>query len=198
MLLKPKIRFLVLSDIHYPLKRLPTTKEIKNIDACLILGDVPTNTILQFQKILNCKIYGVLGNHDTYNTFENTEVINLNGNTIKIKGLKLGGIEGSNEYKKDSLYVMHSNVESVKISKKLDKDIDILISHESPYCKYSYSANKCGLLGVSSVILNNKPSMVLHGHHHINDKYQINKSKCFCLYRVNIIDTKGHIKYLNL
>lgn len=198
MFFKPKLNFLVISDIHHPLKRLPTKEELKKIDVCLILGDVPKDIILQFQNILSCEIYGVLGNHDTYDTFKETKVIDLNGKTVNIKGLKIGGIEGSCKYKANSPYVMHTHTESVNISKELDKDINILISHESPYCKYTYAANKCGLLGVSSVILKNKPFMALHGHHHVNDQYQIDKTECFCLYRVNIVNTKGCVKHLDV
>lgn len=164
-----KIRLLLISDTHGDLsletKLQSFLKSIKEYDLCCILGDISDNDYkIILEVVPKNKIVALLGNHDRYGLIEEKGLYNLNGKTIKVNGLTIGGIEGSFKYK-DEHFPSFTHEESISFIKKLPK-VDILLSHDKPYICNNYDLVHDGLKGITKYIYENKVPINIHGHIH--------------------------------
>ena len=93
------INILIITDTHNCLYYDDESiKKIKNAkyDVCLLLGDITNSDIYEILKIVpNEKIYGLLGNHDGLDRFEESKIRNLNGQVITINNVRIAGLQGS-------------------------------------------------------------------------------------------------------
>lgn len=168
-----KIKLLLISDTHGDLsletKLQCFLKSIKEYDLCCILGDISDNDYkIILEVVPKNKIVALLGNHDRYGLIEEKGLYNLNGKTIKVNGLTIGGIEGSFKYK-DEHFPSFTHEESISFIKKLPK-VDILLSHDKPYIYNNYDPVHDGLKGITKYIYENKVPINIHGH--IHESYQ--------------------------
>ena len=62
------------------------------------------------------KIYGLLGNHDGLDRFEESKIRNLNGQVITVNNVRIAGLQGSHRYKMGD-YGMYSHEETEEILK---------------------------------------------------------------------------------
>ena len=185
-------RILIVSDIHFPLNEKEQEMLKENFDICLLLGDIPKDVLQSIDTNNKCKFYGIYGNHDTndmYNDIKNLKYIHRHC-VIEEDETSIIGISGSSKYKKSSSYCMFSQEEILDITKNMRK-VDILISHDSPYQIHSTSKNKEGFKGITEYIKKNKPKLHLYGHHHITKAYMIDETLCICNYRLGIIEKNG-------
>lgn len=94
---KYNVKILFITDTHdcltYEKDTLEFIKSIKEYDACILLGDHSAKDLEEILKIVpNNKIYGVLGNHDSWDKYEVHNINNINGKVVDIKGMKVAGI----------------------------------------------------------------------------------------------------------
>ena len=184
-------KILIISDIHFPLSEKETDIINKKYDICLLLGDISKDILLSLNTKTMCRFYGVYGNHDTENMYQDINGLeNIHDHQIIEKAFSIIGINGSSKYKEHTPYCMLSQEESLTISQNLPK-CDILISHDSPYQIHSTSINKEGLKGISEYININKPKLHLYGHHHTIKSYMLDETLCICNYRIGYIDING-------
>lgn len=172
-MLDGKIKLLVISDTHGDLslntKLQSFLKSIKEYDLCCILGDISDNDYeIILEVVPKNKIVALLGNHDRYGLIEEKELYNLNGKTVKVNGLMIGGIEGSFKYK-DEHFPSFTHEKSISYIKGLPK-VDILLSHDKPYTYNNYDPVHDGLKGITKYIYENKVPINIHGH--IHESYQ--------------------------
>ena len=181
-------RILVISDIHFPLTNREMRVLAQDFDECWVLGDVPREILFKLDN-KSYPVIGVLGNHDTHDSFEGLHIINANGTTVESNGITIAGIEGSSKYK-NSPYVMLSQHDSEKLAKHMEA-ADVLISHDSARYEHSEELHKEGLEGITQYIEKYHPLLHIYGHHHEHKEYKRGKTLCICNYRLGIIEPTG-------
>lgn len=165
------LKMLVISDTHSTLVCNDVFKELvkDDYDVCLLLGDLSCSDIEIIKKsITNKPIYGVVGNHDSWDLLSKYEIEDIHCKQVEVKGVKISGFGGALKYKPGNDYPCYSDKESYDLTKKIAKS-DIFISHDSPKKLYEKRGAKSGLIGITSYIVKNKVPLNIHGHHHIND-----------------------------
>lgn len=159
----------------------------KDFDIVISLGDNSYYDFLEIKNYINKNIYGILGNHDSFRTLEESEIINIHKKSILIKSFNISGYQGSCKYKK-GYFPSSTQEESIEILNKMPKS-DILISHEGPYLLYGNELSHCGLQGITNYINKNKPLLNIHGHYHKNIKTEINNTTVVSVYGIVRINT---------
>lgn len=186
-----KIKLLIITDTHNCLYYDKESMEkIRNAeyDICLILGDVTNSDIYEILKVVPYeKIYGLLGNHDGLDRFDESGIRNLNGKVVNIKGVSIAGIQGSFRYKQGD-YGMYTHEESIQIAENMP-GADILVSHDRPFIKDNHDNVHDGLKGITYYLYKNHVPLEIHGHLH-EESEEILKSgtKVIGAYKVAIIE----------
>ena len=185
-----KLKLLVISDCHtLTLEEVEKIKEI-TYDACIFLGDIEGKYLDWFLRYVpKEKAYGILGNHDTFDLLEKRNITNLHLNCIEINGVKIMGFQGAPKYKNNNIFPLYTQEESEELLKNTEK-VDILVSHDGPYQLYNSNNSHCGFIGITKYLRKNKIPLNIHGHHHINSKKKIRKTKVICVYRCCLISGK--------
>ena len=181
-------RILVISDIHFPLTEREMRVLAQDFDECWVLGDVPRDILFKLEN-KPYPVLGVLGNHDTHESFEGLSILNVNGVAVEQNGVTIAGIEGSSKYK-NSPYVMLSQYDSEQLAKKTPA-ADVLLSHDSGRYEHSEEVHKEGLQGITEYIAKHHPLLHIYGHHHEHREYKRGKTLCICNYRLGIIEKTG-------
>lgn len=187
------LNMLIIADTHgcLSIEDIPND----NFDVCLLLGDVyECDLRLIKESITNVPIYGILGNHDGFQTLNMYEIENIHNKIINIKGIKIAGIQGSLRYKNSDM-PLYTDEESKEIASSLGK-ADILISHDSP--KFLYSIDDyahSGLQGITDYCENNNILLNIHGHHHENATHVLeNGTIAVCCYGVRVLKGDANAK----
>lgn len=168
------LKILFIADTHNCLhgknEILEYIKNNKDYDCCILLGDHSSEDLSKILQIVPIdKIYGVLGNHDSWDKYKQFGISDLNGKVIKIKGAKVAGIGGSFKYKNVSDYVLYTHEESVKIAENM-RNADILVTHDIPYLNDNHNPAHDGLKGITKYIYKNHVPIHIHGHLHEDSK----------------------------
>lgn len=167
-----KINAIMFADTHGSLKydKLKILdNEIKKykIHTILTLGDIKMDELFRVQefadknKILD--LYGVLGNHDKENYFDNLHIKNLHGKKIEINGISFSGWQGSLKYKEEN-YLGYTQEESLLMMNNIP-NADILISHDIPKQDGSTHHHQ-GLEGIKIYMDDGHAKLNFHGHVH--------------------------------
>jgi predicted phosphodiesterase len=188
---KNNITILFISDTHNAL--YGKEKEFSIIakeyyDICILLGDHSNSDIEIILKYVPLeKVYGILGNHDSFTLYENFNIRNLHNMKIEINGVKITGFQGSFKYTdKDKPFFSHE--ESVEILNNLEY-ADIFVTHDKPFLNDNNDPPHDGLKGITNYIYKNKIPFHVHGHLHNNDIKELkNKTISCCVYPFKIID----------
>lgn len=165
-----KINILFIADTHncleYDIETLNFIKTVNNYECCILLGDHSANDLNTITKIIpKHKLYGVLGNHDSWQKYDKYLINDINGKVINIDGVRIAGISGSFKYKDSEEYALYSHEESIKIAKQIP-DADILVTHDRPFIKKNFGDAHDGLKGITEYIYSNHISLHIHGHLH--------------------------------
>lgn len=187
------LKILFIADTHNCLKNdnevLNYIKEQNNYDYCILLGDHSASDLEEILKIIPLnKICGVLGNHDSWEKYNNYGIDNINGNIININGVKIAGIGGSFKYKNTEDYVLYTHEESIEIANKME-EADILVTHDKAFTEDNHNPTHDGLKGITEYIYKNHIALHIHGHlHEENEQILKNGTKSICLYMAKIIE----------
>lgn len=190
-----KINILFIADTHNCLESdvqtLNFIKEAKNYDCCILLGDHSANDLNVITKIVpNDKLYGVLGNHDSWNKYDEYSITDLNGKVVEINGVRIAGMSGSYKYKDSNEYAMYSHEDSIKIADSMG-EADILVSHDKPFTEDRHNWAHDGLKGITEYIYKNHISTHIHGHlHEESQEILKNGTKSICLYMAKVIEVE--------
>lgn len=195
-----EIKILFISDTHnalYGKEKEFSELSKKDYDICILLGDHSNSDIDIILKYIPLdKIYGILGNHDTFTLYENYNIKTLHNTIIEINGVRIAGFQGAFKYtSKDKPLYTHE--ESLNILNNLGSS-DIFVTHDKPFIIDNNDPPHDGLKGITNYIYMNNVPFHIHGHLHNNDKI-ILKNKCisYCVYPFKLIkfDSNGIEKY---
>lgn len=190
---KHNLKILFIADTHNCLKEgnetLKFIQEQKNYDYCILLGDHSANDLQEILKIIpNNKIFGVLGNHDSWDKYSEYGINNIDGKVINVNGIRIAGISGSFKYKDSENYALYTHEESIEVANKMGY-ADILISHDKPFTEDNHCPAHDGLKGITEYLYKNRVPLNIHGHLH-EDSEQIlkNGTKCIGLYMTKLLE----------
>ena len=178
-----RIKMIIIADTHSCLKEdefYQFMTEHEEYDVCLLLGDHSVGDVNTILKYVNEeKIYALLGNHD-HNYIDKFNLKNLNGQVVKVNGVKLLGIQGSYKYKPDD-FPAFTQKESIEFLNNKEK-VDILVSHDAPYgFSDKNDVAHQGLFGISYYLFKNRVPYCIHGHLHTPYKREmINGTRVNC------------------
>lgn len=190
---KHKVRILFVADTHNDLQYDDNALSvIKNegYDCCILLGDHSHNDLkLILQYIPSHKIYGILGNHDTWGQYHRYGVKDIHCRGFLCNGVKIIGLSGSYKYKETDTYAMLTQQESVRLTSEFP-NCDILVTHAKAM-DLSCDKNNCshdGLLGIATYIQRCSPTYHVHGHMHVNNTEIINNTISVGVYGAKVIE----------
>ncbi len=197
------IKLLVVSDTHeylaYNHKWQEKLLNAKDYDLCCVLGDISNGdieTVLEY--IPKEKIIGILGNHDDFDFLKKYDIQDINGKTVDVNGIKIGGIQGAIRCYGKYDYPCFSHSDSIKFMDNMEK-VDVLLSHSGPFYDYNDDPFHNGLKGITKYLYKNKIPINIHGHLHKNkQKFLNNGTLVQCIYGVELIEIKdGKIKVVS-
>jgi Icc-related predicted phosphoesterase len=180
------MKILAISDQVVPNIYSPHIRErFGDVDMVLGCGDLPYSYMEFVTTILSVPCFYIHGNHDRPMHTENGRTIaepggwiNLDGRTVKAKGLILGGLEGSMRYRPNAPYQYTEAAMTLKVwrmwpsllmHRLFDKRyLDILITH-APACGIHDGEDLChrGFQTFLRFMSRYRPRYLLHGHQHL-------------------------------
>jgi Icc-related predicted phosphoesterase len=179
------MKILAVSDKEDPLIHSPRVGErFGDVDLVVGCGDLQYTYMEYIATMLSQPCLYVHGNHDREQHLSNGQVLkepggwtNIDGRTIKIKGLILGGLEGSRRYQPfkpyqyseaDMTFKIWRMAASMFIHRIFDgRYLDILITHAAP-CGIHDEEDVChrGFTTFLRFMRRFRPRYLLHGHIH--------------------------------
>lgn len=174
-LLSSDLKILAIADTHGAvsankwllngLKDYSTTE----FDIVVFLGDIPTDDLRLLIKFVSGKIIiGVLGNHDTYKTFEDLPITNMHSRMLVTENnIWLAGLQGSIRYNTNESSPMLTHKGSIKAINNF-WPADILFTHDVYYDSNPKNTDYChkGLAGITEYIYRSRVPLHIHGHTH--------------------------------
>lgn len=189
--LSKNISLLIITDthncLHYDEESLEKIRSA-NYDVCLLLGDVTPGDIHEILKIVpQDKIYGLLGNHDSFNVLSEANIKNFHGKVIEVNGVRIAGMQGSHRYKQGE-HVLYTHEESIEIADKMEQ-ADILVSHDRPFLIDNKDKVHDGLKGITYYCYKNHIKIQVHGHLHDDTEETLkNGTKVYGKYKVAVLN----------
>lgn len=158
---------------------------LSDFDLILSCGDLPPQYLTFLVTMARCPLVYVMGNHDDcYSTHPPEGCICADGQLIKIAGLRILGLGGSNRYKLGhNQYTqpeMKKKIKKLRGKIKRNKGLDILLTH-SPARGLNDSEDipHQGFEAFNELIAETQPKYFIHGHVHMNYNYKIPRiSEC--------------------
>ncbi len=156
-----------------------------DVDMVLACGDLPYYYLEYIVSMLNVPCFFVHGNHDRpEHTSDGRTItepegwINLNGRSVKVKDIFVGGLEGSIRYKpfaphqyteKEMTYKVWRMTPGLMMNRMLQgRALDILIAHAPPYGIHDGEDwPHRGFKAFLRLMERFRPRYLLHGHKHI-------------------------------
>ncbi len=206
---KNYLKLLVISDIVEDVIYSPAlTRNFNDIDLVLSCGDLPLYYLEYIVTLLNVPLGYVRGNHGkeveytSYNgaITEPGGCTNLDNRVGKIKGLLIGGLEGSMRYNWSSDFQYNNWQMRLKVLRMIPllhfnrivygRYLDILITHAPPY-KIHDQNDLChtGFKVFRTFMDMFKPRYLFHGHIHL---YNRNATWRTWYKQTEVINAYGH------
>lgn len=135
-------------------------------DVMFLLGDMDFYQIRRLDEAFDCPKFGVLGNHDGPDFYENTSIQNVHGRAITWNGIRIGGLEGAPFYNKRK-YLQYTEQEAKEVLHGMGK-CDILLSHSNPMLVPSFDTKDShrGFQALTDYLMEYEPRFLFHGHTH--------------------------------
>lgn len=196
-----QVRVMLFSDFHNTVHYDDLKQALFNQpvpDVIFTLGDISVSDLLFIKSLFqDVPIYGVCGNHDSQQTLNMADILNIHGKVVEIGGVRFAGIGGSVRYKPGA-YTMFSHNESMDLAKTLPP-ADILVSHDKAYERnlttFSSEITKNpheGMAGVSYYLRKHSPFLHIHGHIHTNKQYDFEQINTISVYGVAATTIVNH------
>jgi len=159
-------------------------------DAVLSCGDVPDQVILEAAEAYACStIFAVKGNHDSSAPFPEP-IIDLHLTIREHGGVRFGGLNGSWRYKPRG-HFLYDQREVTAFLARFPR-VDVFLSHNSPRGIHDQDDDvHYGFDGLKSYILRTQPSLVIHGHQHVDRRTQEGQTTVIAIYGYKLIGVNG-------
>lgn len=189
------MKLLVFSDTTGGMKELVEKHGLVEVkpDLILLLGDIHKRALYAIDYFFkDTPKYGILGNHDSVNAFEDTSIESIHRKVINFNGYKIAGFNGV-PYYSDNLKI-HAQYSESELASFLDSigTVDIFIAHANPQWARPEDETDLyrGFEGYSNYLLRDQPKLFLHGHTHDSMMYEIDDSTIINIdgYQVLTID----------
>jgi Icc-related predicted phosphoesterase len=156
-----------------------------DVGMVLACGDLPYSYLEYIVSMLNVPCFYVHGNHDRPEYTENGRTltqpggwVNLDGRTVTVKGVIVGGLEGSIRYKPRSPFQYTQSEMAWKVRRMMPallmnrvfhgRFLDILITHSPPFGIHDgLDRPHRGFKALLGLMARFRPRYLLHGHKHI-------------------------------
>ena len=181
------MNILFIADLHY--LNIDNLEKIKNLsyDICILLGDIPKKYLDAIKEVVNNnKLYGITGNHDTFNLLEKNNINDINMKIININGIKIAGISGGVKYK-FGMYAMLGQEELLEKITNLQK-CDILVSHETGYHYLKEDIAHEGFIAIDDYLKTYNPKYHIFGHYHNNYFFIKYNTSCYCVFQCSLLN----------
>lgn len=162
------------------------TSKTGDVDIILGCGDLPYYYLEYIVSMLNIPLFYVHGNHDPLKEFTPAGEaltgpgggINLDGKVVDVKGLLIGGLEGSIKYKPHSPFQYTDRQMWKKVFKMVPRllynkrtkgrALDVLITHSPPLGIHNGTDHvHRGFASFLWLMRVFQPRYLIHGHHHV-------------------------------
>jgi len=171
----------VVNSIYSPCIR----ERFGDVDMVLACGDLPYSYLEYIVSMLNVPCLFVHGNHDHPEFTENGRTlhkpggwINVYQRTVFVKGILVGGLEGSIRYKprapfqyteREMVYKVWRMTPALVMNRVFyGRYLDILITHSPPFGIHDgRDLPHRGFRALLGLMARFKPRYLLHGHKHI-------------------------------
>lgn len=161
----------------------------ENPDVIFLLGDIDYYMLRQISDAYpDVQKFGVLGNHDSPDFFEGTDIINVHKTIVDFKGMKITGFEGSPEYNKRK-HLQYTESDVYEFVKDLEA-VDIFLAHSNPGIegRTSLVDGHRGFSSFNYYINEKKPARFFHGHLHEDKDYVIGDTIMHSVYPHRMIE----------
>lgn len=177
------MKFLFFSDSHGRFD-LPDV----SFDALFLLGDIDYYELRHIDKEIDCPKFGVLGNHDAPDYFNNTNIVNLHQQVVTFKGITLAGFQGSPVYKKP-YFGQHTEEEVYDFVSRIPS-VDIFIAHSNLQSTLNLDKTDAhrGFASFTEYIDKKSPKYFAHGHLHESKVTQIGETTLISVYPYHLLN----------
>lgn len=152
------------------------------MDALFLLGDIEYYELREIDKQFSCPKFGVLGNHDGMDYYNNTSIVNVQETIVEWNGLKIAGFGGCPRYN-NRPYLQYYDEELHDFMHCLPS-VDIFLAHSNPqWIPDNDETNPHrGFPSFTQYIHDKQPSYFLHGHIHDPYTKKINHTNVISVY----------------
>lgn len=170
------INWLFIADTHGRLSRKmidDITIRSGDCSSVILMGDHSRRDVEDILWVIpeDRPVYGLLGNHDGYDLYEDTKVLPLGNGVHMIDGISVAAFNGGVKYK-NSQTCMYSQEEMLALSEKLP-GANICLSHSNPYIKEDKDYAHVGFMGITEYVYRRKIPLLIHGHLHEAMDYRL-------------------------
>lgn len=156
-------------------------------DIILSCGDVVDKVIMEAAEAYDCKaIFAVKGNHDRNTPFEEP-IIDLHMQSLNYGNYSFGGFNGAWRYKNRG-HFLYDQKQAEEMLSELPP-VDIFLSHNSPLGIHDKTDGiHYGFSGLNYYIVRTHPSIVIHGHQHVDRASNYGSTKVMGVYQHKILE----------
>jgi Icc-related predicted phosphoesterase len=181
-----RVKILAVSDRVVDLIYGPQIRErFGDVDMVISCGDLSYSYLEYIVSMLNVPCFYVHGNHDGPEYLSDGRTltepcgwINLDGRTVRAKGLLVGGLEGSIRYKPGAPYQYTEREMSLRVWRMAPelllnrvftgRFLDIFVSHAPPFGIHDGKDwPHRGFKAFLAMMTRFRPRYLLHGHKHV-------------------------------
>ncbi len=178
-----------------------------DVDLVLACGDLPPYYLEFIVSMLNAPLLYVFGNHDQgIHTADGkfkyapTGCINVDERVVQVKGLLIGGLEGSMRYSGRGSYQYTERdmqLKALRMAPALwwnrlrhGRFLDILITHAPPYGIHD-DTDLChtGFKTLLRMMKTYRPRYLIHGHVHVYSPHTTTRTT---YHRTQVVNTYGY------
>lgn len=174
---------------HSDKKWLHAIQQQYPIELIVCLGDVYPRDLSIINSVFpNTNKIGILGNHDSFDTLEDSGVVSAHNNIIRVNGISFGGFGGSIKYK-NTMAPLLTDEESCRAANSLASKgrVDIFLTHDIAKDETKDFAHS-GLEGIQQFIDKYSPMAHIHGHIHEREDYYNRNTHTFGIYGFSIFE----------
>ena len=191
------MKILAVADQVEPILYEPGSyKSFPDIDLIVSCGDLPAEYLTYLVTVFNVPLLYVSGNHDGgYNFNPPQGCVNLHGNVVVHKGIRIAGLEGCNWYNGGPFQYTEKQMARMVLKTRFKiwwhRGIDLIVSH-APLRNVHDTKDAChrGFECFGDLVDRCSPHYFLHGH--IHTTFKNDEERKTVVNKTDVINTFGY------